>query len=559
MKNTKSNKTLLSKLQYTIGVLIIIGSTSVWAQVKTQIDSTAIKIGEELLYQIAVKVDTTSLVVFPEGQTFSPLEVIESYPVDTTFKADQLQLIKNYGLTQFDSGRYTIPKQKISVDTSTVFTDSIEIIVNAVKVDTTQQKLYDIKPLIAVKKKRSKWWVWVLIVLGTLGVLAAVFFLWFWKKRIQSNEEKIADLPPYDRAKMALEALDETRYFENKEVKAYYSSLTLILRQYLDEKVYDQSLESTTDELISRLNILKDARKIKLNKETITNIENILRRADLVKFAKSKPDFELARLDKSTIALEIDHVKDSLPEPSEEERLKDLAYKAALEKQRKRKTLIVGASIVFSLLVVSFVGFSIKYGVTTVKDTVLGHPTKALLDEPYWVTSEYGAPGITVTTPVVLEREPSDSATVEPTALKGSSFSYTNSDTFFNIVAKSFSLEKNQPQADQSEENQIDLAEAANQILVGFENEGTTNIFTKNEQFITPNGQEGLKSFGSADFYSNKHEKLIKGNYVILGFSTSDLLQQFVLSWAENDQYADQIVERILASVELIKLTEDNK
>jgi len=61
--------------------------------------------------------------------------------------------------------------------------------------------------------------------------------------------------------------------------------------------------------LIVRLNILKDAKEILIHKETIENIQGTLERADLVKFAKSKPDFEIARMDKHIIEKEIDHVK----------------------------------------------------------------------------------------------------------------------------------------------------------------------------------------------------------------------------------------------------------
>ena len=56
------------------------------AQVTTSIDSTSIKIGEQITYQINVEADSTDLVVFPEGQTFQPLEMIESYQIDTTKK-----------------------------------------------------------------------------------------------------------------------------------------------------------------------------------------------------------------------------------------------------------------------------------------------------------------------------------------------------------------------------------------------------------------------------------------------------------------------------------------
>ena len=72
----------------------------------------------------------------------------------------------------------------------------------------------------------------------------------FGEKNHLSEEEEIALLPPYDRAKLALKKLDESQYLENENLKDYYSDLTLIIRKYLDEKVYDRALESTTDELI---------------------------------------------------------------------------------------------------------------------------------------------------------------------------------------------------------------------------------------------------------------------------------------------------------------------
>ena len=106
-------------------------------------------------------------------------------------------------------------------------------------------------------------------------------------------------MPPYKQAKLALSKLDEQLYFENQKIKEYYSDLTFILRKYLNEKVYDQSLESTTEELVTRLNLLKDSKDVLIKKITIKNIQQILKRADLVKFAKSKPDFEIARMDKA--------------------------------------------------------------------------------------------------------------------------------------------------------------------------------------------------------------------------------------------------------------------
>jgi hypothetical protein len=68
-----------------------------FSQVTTSLDSTEIRIGEELKFSIQVQADTTDLVVFPEGQTFLPLEVIEFYKVDTTYENAKYRLIKKYG------------------------------------------------------------------------------------------------------------------------------------------------------------------------------------------------------------------------------------------------------------------------------------------------------------------------------------------------------------------------------------------------------------------------------------------------------------------------------
>jgi hypothetical protein len=528
-----------------------------YSQVTSSIDSTAIKIGAELFYKIHVKTDSTTLVVFSEEQTFQPLEMINSYSIDTTKKEGYYQLTKTYGLTQFDSGIYTIPKQKIRIGENIFFTDSLQVQVNPVVVDTSKQKLFDIKPLIEVDKKPSKIWRTLGFILLALLGIGGVLYWFIWRKKPMSEAEKIAALKPYERAKLALEKLDEERYFENEEIKTYYSDLTLILRQYLDEKVYEQSLESTTDELIFRLKTLEAANQIKLSKETIQNIETILKRADLVKFAKSKPDYQLAKLDKNTIDLEIDHVKEGLPEPTEEELLQDLAYREALARKKKRKKIKQITAAILGVFLITMIGLVIRSGFTEVKDTVLRNPSKLLLEKTPWVTSEYGAPGITISTPEVLQRQ-----IVElPEEMKGKvqtvTFAYAGTDTPIDVVINSSKYAAETDEEGKQKDVPIDLLKVAEGVLDRFEENGTKNIITRNEQFITPNGQEGIKTFGTAEFLVE--DKLVKGAYILLGFSTPNLLQQVILTWKEEDVYADQIVERILNSIELIKLTKDDK
>lgn len=519
-------------------------------QITSSIDSTKIKIGEQITFRIQVEVDTTDLVVFPEGQTFSPLEMIESYKVDTTKKDATYQLIKKYGLTQFDSGNYSIPRQKILVGDKTFYTDSLKVFVNNIAVDTTKQGLYDIKPFIEVEKSSSDWWKTLLIILAIICIVGGLIYWFVWRKKPLTKEEEIALLPPYERAKLALKKLDESHYLEHSELKEYYSELTFIIRKYLDEKVYDRALESTTDELISRLNLLKDGNQIDIPKEDIKNLESILKRADLVKFAKSAPDIELAKLDRNTIDLEIDHVKEALPEPTEEEKLLNQQYKEEQARKKKRKKKLITGIAILALLIAIFVGFGVKYGFSYVKDTLIGHDSKELL-EGDWVRSEYGVPPIAISTPKVLKRDnPPAPVDIKP-KMQTLSFVYGTIQDKFSISISTTTFQK---PAEGEEKSEIDPIKIAEESITKLEKEGITDIFVKQEKFATPNGAEGLKTFGTLKIPSGT-DNYNEANYTLLQFisDNSEVLQQIMITWPIDDTYANSISERIISSIELKK------
>nr|WP_246431405.1 hypothetical protein [Winogradskyella flava] len=530
-------------------------SFSSFAQVKTEVDTTKIRIGEQINYKINVEADSTALVVFPEGQTFLPLESVEASKIDTTKKDAKFQLSRIYKLTQFDSGSYTVPRQKIIIGDKPFFTDSLRIDVGTVEVDTTKQKLYDIKPIIDVDKSGGNWWKWLLGILAAIALVAFLLWWFIWRQKPLTEEEEIALLPAYDRAKLALQKLDESQYLIRSEVKEYYSELTFIIRNYLDEKVYDRALESTTDELISRLQLLKEGNQVSLTKDTIKNLESILKRADLVKFAKSAPDTALAEMDKATITKEIDHVKASLPEPTEEEKLLDQQYREAQERRKKRRKVILTVAISLFLLIATFVGFGIKYGFDYVKDTIIGHESKELL-ESEWVESAYGFPPVWIETPRVLKRVSLDSVLSEEEQknIQMTTFMYGTLLDIFSVTVNNTTLnvpQQEQPQ-DENAEPIFDLFKISEGGIQGFESKGATDITVKREQFITPNAAEGLKTYGTFSLKMPNREREVDAEYVMLLFSNQqNVLQQVIVTWPRDDDYADKVVERILDSVEL--------
>ncbi|WP_411029168.1 hypothetical protein [Spongiimicrobium sp. 3-5] len=527
-------------------VLLFLISNSAHSQlspsVHFKIDTTAIKIGEQINYQITVEADSTDIVFFPEGQTFSPLETVEAFETDTTRKKDRVTLQKIYALTQFDSGIYTIPQQRIAINDKPYFTDSVVVNVATVPVDTLTQKMYDIKGLIQVEKSNSELWKIIVLILVVLALIGGALYWFLFRKKPLTEEEKEALLPPYDRALLELKRLENSKYLIQDEYKQYYSELTDIVRSYLEEDAHVSALESTTDQLIDKLELLKDAGELELDGDTIKQFKRILQTADLVKFAKSKPPSSAAEEDRKSIEQIVIKTKEALPEPTVEELMQQEEYQAELARKRERKKIVYAAAAIVGVILVTSISLAAYYGFTYTKDTILGHPTKELL-EGEWVASTYGFPPIGLETPEVLLRK---ELKLPPEAMaevkEVQTFGYNNLEGLFTVATTSTTFLK---------PAEPDFEKTIEQLLKSFEDRGAKNITTKQEEFISISGVKGLKTYGTGKFPVPKSKELVKGKYVIISFGGQGFQQQILLSWLDKDAYAAEIVDRILKSVEV--------
>ena len=86
----KNDKALLQRVVFLC--LFIACTSTIFSQVTSEVDTTYIKIGEQIKFKVIVEADSTDQVIFPEGQTFSPLETVEAFATDTTRKNDRLLL-----------------------------------------------------------------------------------------------------------------------------------------------------------------------------------------------------------------------------------------------------------------------------------------------------------------------------------------------------------------------------------------------------------------------------------------------------------------------------------
>lgn len=512
-----------------------------FSQVTTSLDSTEIRIGEELKFSIQVQADTTDLVVFPEGQTFLPLEVIESYKVDTTYENAKYRLIKKYGLTQFDSGAYMIPSQQIFINETPYITDSLKIEVRDVPVDTLQQKMFDIKPALELKNlpfNFLKLLYWLIPILGIAGLLLLIFHR---RKKRKEAEEK--QLPPYEEAIVALKVLDSSDLLKLDKSKEYYSQLTEIVKRYLDREVDETALESTSDELIARLQLHKDAGHFDFDTETIKHLDQILKRADLVKFAKMRQESSQATADRNTIEEIINDTHEVIPEPTEEELLRNEEYLRDLKRKKRKKNVIIGATTgVVALMLLIGISTTI-YGWSYVRDTIFGHTTKDLL-EGQWVRSEYGVPTVILESPEVLMRaqnEKSDER--QQSALSSEFFTYGSLEDRFYILLNV---------ATYREGINLDFEVISEEMLSNLEQLGASNMIVKRENFSTEEGIEGEKIYGEFNFTDKKKSrKSEKMEYEIILFKKGQSLQILAMYYSKEDIYASEVKKRMFNSVEL--------
>ena len=533
------------RIKYYILFLLISMSLFAQKQVETKIDVKKNKIGAQFNLTYKTNVDTAAKVVFPTLKNFGKMEVIRSYVIDTIKHGARYDLIKKYGVTQFDSGKYVIPSLKVLINNKVFATDSILVEVSDVKVDTLKQKLFDIKPIAESEYQLSNFWRYFLIILLIFGLGALIY--WLIKKYQNKQVEEVEELKsPIERATILLKTLEKKELWQKGAVKEYYSELTDIARNYIEEAIEIPAMESTTSELIVALRAASIKKKMTVSAETLENLERVLKQADLVKFAKSRPvDFEIAE-DKNKIEKAILTLDKSIPievEPEEDTSEWDEMRRLQKLKKEKRTRILTAVGFVVGALLVLFVFLVVTKGFDYVKDTIIGSPTKDLV-EGQWVSSEYGNPKMYIETPKVLTRiDASKQFPAEVTKMlkEASVFTYGSLQSNFYIALAT---------ATPKQELDYDLQKGLEGTVNGFRGQ---NVVLKQEEFQTKMGITGLKGFGTMVLLDPVLKSSVKLYFEILLFKENGGYQQVILFHEEGDKYAEQISEKVMNSVEFKK------
>jgi len=536
-------------------ILILFVFPTLHAQeVKVATSTKNIKIGEQIEYKISVQAPANAAVVFPEGQTFGALEMVKTNPTDTLKEAGKFRLEKAYYLTQFDEGKYTIPQQKIQISHKDFYTDSLLIEVHNVAIDTLKQPLYDAKPIAEVTSPSSSHlWLWIVGIVALLLTAAALYFFVFRKKKLSAEEER-KKLPPFERAIQDLKDLQNSKYLIESQHKAYYTRLTDIVKEYLEDEVHILAKESTTDELLAKINDLQQNGKLHLSAETISNLKRVLQNADLVKFAKSKPSDNNAEYDRETIENVVIKTQEAIPVIQPEDQINEqnqLLIEGAKRRQQpntiitrwKKRIIISLCSIVlFFIFVVTYNSIRLKY-----------FTMYARYDKMEWVTSDYGYPITELTTPEILIRKQIvDIAEYKSIIDKQYTFYYGSLNSPLYIMTNIITFKKDAQNTAPQQEGQdsgltLDPKKVNEIVLSQLDKAKAKNITTLTEEYTSPSGAKGMKVFGKMSIPDEKGN-YFNASYELYSFTENNALQQVLITYIDETD-ANKIAQRIINSI----------
>lgn len=277
------------------GVLLLVQSAAVGppalaqgVSARARVDSTDYLLGD----RIVVRVDLRHTA----GITLQPL-VSDTTGGFTVLGQSGLQAVTDstsrveFILARYDSGDAVIPPLPflwfIPGDTTShiVRTNQLRVTLHTVPPDTSSD-IRDVKPVLSIPLSLAEFLLYAGIVLAVAG--AAYLAYRYWKKRKVRAEEGYVP-PPRPAHQVAFEELGRLKskkLWQQGAVKAYYSELTEILRRYFENRYSMPALEETTDEILAGLERLRPGA------ELMGSTERVLRRADLVKFAKAQPSVQ---------------------------------------------------------------------------------------------------------------------------------------------------------------------------------------------------------------------------------------------------------------------------
>lgn len=249
---------------------------SLFAQLsfKQTLDSTSMFIGDQQVLtqkstSLEFQIDPLAYV-----DTISWMEILEKGRWEQLPDKSYERRIR---FTVFDSGQYLIPAFRVYYKNDSAVSNPLQLEVSFVP-DSLQQ----LRPIKDIIETEAPDYIPYYLIGGILVLLGMLFLLYLFFKADSitpgSIEYRVRETA-LQKALKKLEDLSTQKLWQRGEVKLYYDYLTDVLRRYISEAFYLPAMESTTAELIEKM------QHSELDFKNLDQLKTILKEIDLVKFA----------------------------------------------------------------------------------------------------------------------------------------------------------------------------------------------------------------------------------------------------------------------------------
>lgn len=285
----------LKKLSLTLSLSLTTCIAMSQVSLQTYLDSTRIEIGTPFTLKVKMSFDPS---ISPPLPDLRPLEVnekdLEILGVRSwdTLVADHATYISTeVQMAVYDTGTVMIPRLELIYKdgTQSDTVNSENLFIRILPPAQMAEDILPIKDLERIPESKMKY------VYMALAIIALLVLAWLTRKAYKRKkaeesppEAPVIILTPSQRALQAIQSLHEPEAGDQVAVKLFYSSITQILKTFIQEEHGFQALDQTSEAFLNWLNN-------KFGQAIFQTMKYFFEAADLIKFAKADAESEMIR------------------------------------------------------------------------------------------------------------------------------------------------------------------------------------------------------------------------------------------------------------------------
>lgn len=279
------------------GCILRVGAQEPVRIADVRVEPAEVTLGDHFDLVMEVEAQEGCAVAFPDltkGVAGGLWEYISEQEVDTISRKEGVYGVrKRYRLTSFEPGDYSLDSLGVVYRSAEGGVDTLyalaplEMSVGMIPIDTTQTTIYGVKPPMKAPLYAEEFTGYLALVVLLIALVASVVrVIYRLSRRDRVERVVVPNEQPHVVAIRRLERLHSQKLWQSELLKEYYTELTDILREYLDNRYGVNAPEMTSDEILSAL------RRLGIEERHYADLERLLHESDFVKFAKYTPEKE---------------------------------------------------------------------------------------------------------------------------------------------------------------------------------------------------------------------------------------------------------------------------